>query len=381
VKYIVMNSPYLGGAERSIIHQVKNYFGENDKVLVPTLTKSEDTQELISFICETLNCSKERIEVFDFPTALFSVSRSAGVLKSLWGLFYLPFFVQKLTKYTKQADLIWCNGNKVGLPFYLAAKKSGYIKKFIWHFRDYPSRGRLFQKIWDMFGDEKFNFICVGNSKSVQNEIRCVTNNRVNVEKVYNPVGTLSVSPKNIKSPEILGCASMLAPWKGIHEIILCALFFEKELLDLGIKEIHIYGDQIYKTAGEHSNYPQQIKELASRSRLIQFKGKKKPQEIYQSIDLLIHSSIKPEPFGRVITEAFKMRIPVISTGLGGAGELVLNGETGMTYYANHFSSLFESIKTMVQNEKQRIDLITGAEVMVQEIEKDIEACIKNLIN
>ena len=362
-----MNSPYLGGAERSIVFQsilAKQY--TLSRFIIPSLSQN-DYLELEEFIRSVIPNIK--IEVINYPSRLFSVSRSSGLLAMVFGLLQLPVFLVKLKKLVKSSDVLWCNGNKIGLPLYLSGRLFSRKEKLIWHFRDYPSQNRIYRKIWSMFGDEDFSLCLIGNSVDVHNKIKETVACPNVVQTVYNPVGK-SFKKRSIKQIKVLGSMSMLAPWKGVHEIILLSKIFERELIDLGIERINIYGDQIYQTDGDHSNYPKDIKELAQDSKLIHFLGKRSAEEIFNSIDLLIHSSIKKEPFGRIITEAFSANIPVISTGLGGAGELVIHKETGMVYNPCHFYELFSCVKSLVTNNNLLDKVILQAELKKNEVEK-----------
>ena len=47
------------------------------------------------------------------------------------------------------------------------------------------------------------------------------------------------------------------------------------------------------------------------------------------ALDIVVHASTQPEPFGRVIVEAMACRKAVVSSGIGGAGEILSLGEVG----------------------------------------------------
>src|SRR5436190_22300259 len=48
--------------------------------------------------------------------------------------------------------------------------------------------------------------------------------------------------------------------------------------------------------------------------------------------ELLIHASVAPEPFGRVLLEAMAQSKPVIACRAGGVEEIVIHGQTGLLY-------------------------------------------------
>lgn len=51
--------------------------------------------------------------------------------------------------------------------------------------------------------------------------------------------------------------------------------------------------------------------------------------DIMAAADVVVHSSIEPEPFGRVVMEAVAVETPVIATSAGGVPEMLIPGETG----------------------------------------------------
>ena len=51
--------------------------------------------------------------------------------------------------------------------------------------------------------------------------------------------------------------------------------------------------------------------------------------EALSSLDVLIHTSVKPEPFGRVLIEAMAVGTPVVAARGGGTPEIITDGVTG----------------------------------------------------
>jgi glycosyltransferase involved in cell wall biosynthesis len=47
------------------------------------------------------------------------------------------------------------------------------------------------------------------------------------------------------------------------------------------------------------------------------------------AVDVVVHASVRPEPFGRVILEAMLLGKPVVAADAGGVPELIQHGETG----------------------------------------------------
>src|SRR5262249_10981472 len=66
---------------------------------------------------------------------------------------------------------------------------------------------------------------------------------------------------------------------------------------------------------------------LAGRVRLIGFRAD--IPDVMNAWDIVVHASVRPEPFGRVILEAMLLGKPVIATAAGGVPEFIQDGQTG----------------------------------------------------
>ena len=53
------------------------------------------------------------------------------------------------------------------------------------------------------------------------------------------------------------------------------------------------------------------------------------PRQVYALVNVVVHSSILPEPFGLVITEAMALGIPVVAANAGGPVEIITDGVDG----------------------------------------------------
>lgn len=378
---ILLNSPYLGGAERSIILQSLN-IPHKCLFIVPTL-EGDNGRDVISFIRETKKDHNFMIQSLSYPCALYQVSRS-GTFGRIFTLIYsfLLIFLELRRVPINASDIIWINGNKVGFPALVYLSIKGFKGKLIWHFRDYPYNKGVFKIVWAMLRKKlSMKKVLVSNSHSVTNEVLRVCHDSENeYETLYNPVGHIGAKTKINRPIKRIGIVSMLAPWKGIHTVLEFEKLFHKELIDLGIESIDIYGGDIYRTSGAHDDYLKQLKATYKDDSLIKFRGKQPPSVIYSDIDLLIHPSIDREPFGRIIVEAFSCKIPVISTGLGGSGELVINEQTGLIYFPFDHPGLFECISRIVNDESLRSGLVSKSSNHLIEIEKSQREIIQQLV-
>ena len=74
--------------------------------------------------------------------------------------------------------------------------------------------------------------------------------------------------------------------------------------------------------------------------------------DIINAIDVLIHTSVEPEPFGRVLLEGMSMRKPVITNNIGAGPEIIKNGKTGLIVESGNESALARAIITILGNSK-----------------------------
>ena len=52
--------------------------------------------------------------------------------------------------------------------------------------------------------------------------------------------------------------------------------------------------------------------------------------DLFSAMDIFVHASTKPEPFGMVILEAMAARRPVVATNIGGPPEILEGGRCGI---------------------------------------------------
>ena len=69
-----------------------------------------------------------------------------------------------------------------------------------------------------------------------------------------------------------------------------------------------------------------------------------------QLLDIVVHASVEPEPFGRVIAEAMAMRKPVIASDEGGPREIIEHGRTGLLFPRGDDGALAGSIVSLLRD-------------------------------
>ena len=359
---VIMNTDKLGGAERSIISQMKMIESKfSFDYYVPKNSRLDNRTKLEEHLLEK---GFKDLHSFYYSRNLYEISRGKNLSNLIKLIISIPCTIFSLiySPNFKRYDALYCNGTKAFFFILINSFFKGYKGIIYWHFRDYPPQGfflKIFKRL--IFFNKFLKIRFITNSISVNNAVVKSFDNKIITNCIYNSID-IELQKKNFLGKTI-GIVSMFAPWKGIHEIILFSSLFNRELKEIGIENINIYGDDIYQTTGEHFEYGKDLRELNKKycNDLIKFKGLSGPKSIYSEIDILIHSSIKKEPFGRVIMEAFKANIPVISTGLGGSAELVINEMTGLIYEKNDYLNIFFLIKKLITSDNIRRTLTSNA--------------------
>ena len=70
--------------------------------------------------------------------------------------------------------------------------------------------------------------------------------------------------------------------------------------------------------------------------------------DIVNSLDILVHSSTSPEPFGRVILEGMVLEKPVIATGIGGPLDIIEDRVSGILGPPGDEAALAAAIDTLL---------------------------------
>ena len=69
--------------------------------------------------------------------------------------------------------------------------------------------------------------------------------------------------------------------------------------------------------------------------------------------DVMVHASVQPEPFGRVILEAMACRKPVIGSRAGAIPEIIVEGKTGLTFPPGDADALACAIVTVLSDREE----------------------------
>lgn len=89
--------------------------------------------------------------------------------------------------------------------------------------------------------------------------------------------------------------------------------------------------------------------------------------ELLRGADVLVFPSEQPEAFSRLVLEAFASGTPVVGTTLGGTGEVLVEGETGLTFAPGNAHELADQIRRLLGDGALRERLVRNARRLVEE--------------
>jgi glycosyltransferase involved in cell wall biosynthesis len=84
-------------------------------------------------------------------------------------------------------------------------------------------------------------------------------------------------------------------------------------------------------------------------------------------MNVFIHASIEPEPFGMVLLEAMLYKVPVIATNLGGPIEILEKGRYGILVPPRDVDAIVAGVEKYLSNSTFREDVVEKAQKRVIE--------------
>ncbi|HWX56837.1 MAG TPA: glycosyltransferase family 4 protein [Verrucomicrobiae bacterium] len=311
-------------------------------------------------------------EVLAFPPALSRLgdSKPSGGLLArgtlaikLAGSFYVARkYSRKLSSRIQDfaPDLLHSNSLKMHV---LGAWAKSNDVPLIWHLHDYVS-SRWFMSKALRFQRDRCAAV-LANSNSVRDDARSVFGDGPEVTTLYNAIDVDEFSPDGpvadldamcgLQQPAApmvrVGLVATMAWWKG-HRDFLQALATLSKSQGARVRG-YIIGGALYDSEGSQESIAD-LRQLAAQLGLegrVGFTGfVDKPSDAIRALDIVVHASTRPEPFGRVIVEAMACAKPAITTGAGGAAELVTCGQDALTFRMGDPADLAERIGELARN-------------------------------
>jgi glycosyltransferase involved in cell wall biosynthesis len=332
-------------------------------------------------LLEICRASKIPCEVLPFPRALHAFGSELGCrhMRSVWEglthgarrsmawaragwacLRYRRALRRRLMQL--RPDVIHSNGLKMHL---LGALAKPHSTRLIWHFHEYLAKRPAMQVL--LRGVLVRCSLVIANSRSVAADARKSLPHCPPVTAIHNAVDTdifaphgpaldlakLSGLPPPQASALRVGLVSTFAHWKG-HQVFLQAA---TSILD---HRFYIVGGPIYATGGSQWS----LDDLRARAKALGLSDRvgftgfvEDVPAAMRGLDVVVHASTEPEPFGLVIVQAMACGRPVIVTAIGGAGELITPEENALAVPAGDGAELARAIERLAVDATLRLRL------------------------
>lgn len=171
---------------------------------------------------------------------------------------------------------------------------------------------------------------------------------------------------KSIGIPDnsiVVGMIGNVREWKG-------QAYFVKAFMMLGKKYRNMYGLIVGGYGVEDREYIDHLKKLSINSescdRLLYLGFRDDVPNLLQIMDIFVHASIKPEPFGMVLLEAMLQKVPVIATDNGGPVEILENGLCGILVPPRDEHAIADGVEKYLNNRLLRESMVNRARKRVE---------------
>ncbi len=198
-------------------------------------------------------------------------------------------------------------------------------------------------------------------SSYVNKEQILLINRGVNIEE-FNPQTYLEnkIAPIRKKwgiaqKKKIILMPGRITHWKGQHTAIEAM-----QKLSLTHKNFILV---ILGADQGRTKYSNQLKKYITQNNLQEYviiKDKMDDiQSAYYNSFAVIHASIEPEAFGRIIIEAQAMHTPVIASNIGAPAKIIQHNQTGLLHHAGDANDLCQQIINLINMSEQNREKIT----------------------
>ncbi len=236
-------------------------------------------------------------------------------------------------------DMLHSNGMKMHLLSALAKRDT----PLVWHLHDYLSARPTMKPLLRRLSSRCQ--LLIANSESVAADARQVLPERLLIRAVYNAVDAEVFTPEGPSldldrlaglppaAPDTVraGLVATFAFWKG-HEVFLRAAAACQSKHPI---RFYVIGGPVYATGGSQYSV-EQLRGIADELGLgdrVGFTGfVEDVPAAMRALDIVVHASTEPEPFGLVIVQAMACGRAVIVSAGGGAMELVESSVTALAH-------------------------------------------------
>jgi|SRR5579884_808343 len=360
----------VGGAERALLSAMAGVMQTDPSIEVHLLAMTDGP------LLRLANEIGVRSTLLPMPKRLTEVgdsgSREGGWLPRLRGLCRRLALSPEGWHYSRQLraviqsiapDLIHTNGIKS----HLLARLAG-ISPVVWYVQDFIGARPLVRRLLPWVQKGVVGAITI--SDAVDRDARTVLP-RLPTRIVLHATDVDRFAPAPA-DPELLdrlaglppapegtirvGLVATYARWKGQDVFLQAAAQLLQQQPGLPVR-FYLIGGPIYHTQGSQFSVAELrclAQELGLQAHLGFIGFQQNPADVYRGLDLAVHASTRPEPFGLTIIEAMACARAVIVSEAGGAAELFTHDHDALGVLPGDISGLARAINSLVVDKRRR---------------------------
>jgi glycosyltransferase involved in cell wall biosynthesis len=301
------------------------------------------------------------VEVLPAPTTVSGIPREAGFRRDLLAVPGTFELARRVAKLSSRYELIYANSQKSLIVGALAGKLAG--KPVIWHqhallaehTRTADNAFSLMHRRLVVFLSNRLITRVIANSKASAEALIKAGGRAEQISVVYNgidpspfeAVTTTEVDDLRrelgLEGVPVVGAFGRLTPWKGHHVLL-------EALPHLPGAHVLLVGEATPEEQAYVRALRQKCKDLRVEDR-VHFAGFRQDiPQLMRLSDVVAHTSVAPEPFGRVVVEGMLARSPVVATRGGGVPEIIDDNVDGILVPPGDANALAEALRGLLMD-------------------------------
>lgn len=179
----------------------------------------------------------------------------------------------------------------------------------------------------------------------------------------------------NLNGAPLVGLFGRLALWKGQHVAL-------EAVARLPGVHLLLVGDALFGEKAYAASLRERTAGLGIGDRVHFLGFRPDIPRLMRMVSVVVHTSISPEPFGRVIVEGMLARRPVIATHAGGVKEIMSNGRTGILVPPGDPRALARAIRELITDRSRAEELASAGRAHAEEcftVEAMVQAMTRNM--
>jgi glycosyltransferase involved in cell wall biosynthesis len=301
---------------------------------------------------EVLEEAGARTIVLPLPDTINSFRRESGFAHAFAALPRVPRWILALKRIMADYDVVFANTQKAFVLGAVAARLAG--KPFVWSLHDIVSMDHfsLFNRRMMILLANRLSARIIANSQASAASFIAAGGNAAKVGTVPVGIDARGFGVEDAAARQqfrdrlgigdalLVGSFSRISPWKGQH--VLIDAVSKTEGLHALIAGKELFGETEYVRA-----IHERVRAMGVADRVHFLGFTREVSAALCACDIVVHTSVSPEPFGRVLLEGMLARRPVVATAAGGAMEVIESERSGLLVRPGDSQLLAETLRRL----------------------------------